>query len=159
MITSSRQLTEQDRSMGEEERFSGVLGTGGLSHQTRSISSSGTNGGTGRDASGPRYSSPRDRGGPYSTITTGNAGDGGGGGAGVYVPPALRPPNSGGLGVASMPAQNERGSAPGGVSASTRSAKQTKGQSAAEAEAAARSEEAKEAAKAQLMDVLDGKLR
>ena len=157
MITSSRQLTEQDRSMGEEGRFSGVLGTGGLSHQTRSMSSSGTNGGTGRDASGPRYSSPRDRGGPYSTITTGNAGDGGG--AGVYVPPALRSPNSGGLGGASMPAQNERGSAPGGVSVSTRSAKQTKGQSAAEAEAAARSEEAKEAAKAQLMDVLKGKLR
>ena len=46
-----------------------------------------------------------------------------------------------------MPAQNERGYAPGGASISMSSIKQTQGQSAAEAEATARLEQAKEVAK------------
>ena len=47
-----------------------------------------------------------------------------------------------------MPAQNERGYASGGASVSMRSIRQTQGQSATEAEATVRLEQAKEAAKA-----------
>ena len=46
-----------------------------------------------------------------------------------------------------MPAQNERGYAPGGASVSMRSIGQAQGQSTTEAEATARLEQAKEAAK------------
>ncbi|CAN0373590.1 unnamed protein product, partial [Ectocarpus sp. 13 AM-2016] len=48
-------LTEQDKAMGEEERFSGVLGTGGMaSHQRRSAgnNSSNNNGGHHRHSHG-----------------------------------------------------------------------------------------------------------
>ena len=199
--THPKKLTEQDKAMGEEERFSGVLGTGGMtSHQRRgpgggnhnnshhhhhnsnngghhgqhNHGSHGNHGG-GRDSgpSGPRFGSNRGGGGRLSP-QAGPGGSGGGnkspGGPGVYVPPALRPPGSGGAGAVSpTPAQMmERdvspAEAPGGTGVAAGAAAPRAGTPRAEAAATAagaeaRSEEAKEAAKAQLMDVLDGKLR
>lgn len=61
----SHQLTEQDKAMGEEERFSGVLGTGGMTHQLQhqghrgSPSGNGSSSNNNNNSTSARFASPR----------------------------------------------------------------------------------------------------